>query len=87
MTEFAPSGPAVHPIGLVVTDDLKRSRLTVFFRLLLVIPHLIWLYLWGIAAYVAVVISWFVALFTGHVPEGLHLFNAGYLRYLTRISG
>jgi len=27
-----------HPIDLVVTDDLRRSRLTVFFRLLLVNP-------------------------------------------------
>jgi hypothetical protein len=36
------AGPPAHPIGLIVTDDLKRSRLTVFFRLLLVIPHLIW---------------------------------------------
>jgi hypothetical protein len=27
-----------HPIGLVVDDDLKRNRLTVFFRLLLAIP-------------------------------------------------
>ena len=31
--------PDEHPIGLVVTDDLRRSRLTVFFRYLLVIPH------------------------------------------------
>ena len=38
----SPPRPA-HPIGLVVTDDLRRSRLTVFFRLLLVIPHVIWL--------------------------------------------
>ena len=36
-----------HPIQLIVTDDLSRSRLTVFFRLLLVIPHWIWLGLWG----------------------------------------
>ena len=28
-----------HPIRLVVTDDLRRSRLTVFFRLLLAIRH------------------------------------------------
>ena len=35
--------PAPHPIHLVVTDDLQRSRLTVFFRLLLVIPHFVWL--------------------------------------------
>jgi len=26
-----------HPIGLIVTDDLQRNRLTVFFRLLLAI--------------------------------------------------
>lgn len=87
MSEAAPPAPAPHPIGLVVTDDLKRSRLTVFFRLLLVIPHIIWLELWGIAACVVVVISWFAALFTGRVPEGLHTFNAGYLRYATRVTG
>ena len=44
------AGITQHPIGLIVTDDLRRSRLTVFFRLLLVIPHLIWLTLWGIVA-------------------------------------
>lgn len=32
-----------HAVTLVVTDDLRRSRLTVFFRLLLGIPHFIWL--------------------------------------------
>jgi hypothetical protein len=32
-----------HPIGLIVEDDLKRNRLTVFFRLLLAIPQLIWI--------------------------------------------
>jgi hypothetical protein len=30
-----------HPIGLIVTDDLKRNRLTVFFRALLAIPQAI----------------------------------------------
>ena len=38
----APDAPASHPIHLVVTDDLSRNRLTVFFRAILVIPHLIW---------------------------------------------
>ena len=36
----AHSGVSHHPIGLVVTDDLKRSRLTTFFRPILAIPHL-----------------------------------------------
>jgi hypothetical protein len=34
-----------------VTDDLRRPRLTVLFRLVLVLPHLIWLVLWGTAVY------------------------------------
>ena len=75
-----------HPIGLIVDDDLHRSRLTVFFRLLLAIPLAIWLSIWGIAVYVAVLIAWFVALFAGRLPEGLHEFIARYLRALTHLS-
>lgn len=74
-----------HPIKLVVTDDLRRSRLTVFFRLLLAIPLFIWLLLWGIAAAVATVIAWFAALFTKRVPVGIHNFLAGYLRYQVHV--
>lgn len=81
------AGATTHPIGLIVTDDLRRSRLTVFFRLLLVIPHLIWMYLWSILVTFAVIISWFAALFTGRVPAGLHNFDAGFLRYSTRVTG
>lgn len=82
---FEEPTPTAHPIHMVVTDDLERSRLTVFFRLLLVIPHLIWLALWGIAVWFAVVAAWFVSVFTGRVPDGLHDFIAGYLRYLTHV--
>ena len=74
-----------HPIRLVVTDDLKRSRLTVFFRLLLAIPHFVWIYLWSIAAIFALIAAWFAALFTRRVPNGLHNFLAGYLRYQTHL--
>jgi hypothetical protein len=76
-----------HPIGLILTDDLQRSRLTVFFRLLLVIPHVIVLYIWGIVACVAVIVAWLVAIFTGRVPDGLHNFIAQYLRYSTHVLG
>jgi hypothetical protein len=84
MTESLPPEP--HPVSLVVTDDLKRNRLTVFFRLLLVIPHLIWLSLWGIAAEVVIVIAWVAALIVGRVPDGLHKFLAGYVGYATRVN-
>jgi hypothetical protein len=74
-----------HPIQLVVSDDLSRNRLTVFFRLLIAIPHLIWLYLWGIVATLTVLVAWFAALFTARVPAGLHEFLAKYLRYQVHV--
>jgi uncharacterized protein DUF4389 len=79
------AGLAAHPIGLVVDDDLSRSRLTVFFRLLLAIPQAIWLGLWAIVAAVALVIAWLAALVTGEVPGGLHGFLARYLRATTHL--
>jgi hypothetical protein len=77
---------ASHPIGLIVEDDLRRNRLTVFFRLLLAIPQMIWLSIWGIVVYIAIVIAWFAALFTGRVPDRLHAFIARYLRAGTHLS-
>jgi hypothetical protein len=74
-----------HPIRLVVNDDLGRSRLTVFFRMILAIPPYIWLALWGFAVFFAWIAAWFVALFTGRVSEGLHGFIASYLRYATHV--
>ncbi len=74
-----------YPVRLVGGDDLERSRLTVFFRIFLLIPHAIVLFLWAIAATIAVLIAWFAALFTGQVPEGLHNFIAGYQRYYARV--
>jgi hypothetical protein len=74
-----------HPVRLVVEDELERSRITVLFRLLLAIPHFIWLVLWSIAAWFAAVAAWFAALATGRVPEALHRFLAAYVRYATHL--
>jgi hypothetical protein len=76
---------ADHPIRLVVTDDLNRSRLTVFFRLLLAIPHLFWFFLWGIAAFFVAIVGWFAALIKGQLPDGMHGFQASYQVYTTRL--
>jgi hypothetical protein len=74
------------PVHLILDDDEARSPLTVFFRLLLVIPHLIWLSLWGIAAFVAVIVNWFATLFAGQSPQGLHDFLARYIRYAIHVG-
>jgi hypothetical protein len=76
---------ADHPINLTTNDDLHRSRLTVFFRLLLVIPHLIVLLVLGLIAEIVVLIAWLAGIVLGRVPAGLHNFLASFVRYATRV--
>jgi len=84
--ESAAAAPAQqHPIRLIVNDDLQRNRLTVFFRLILAIPHLLWVSLWGVIAGLAWVVNWFATLILGRSPDGLHTFLATYLRYFTHV--
>jgi hypothetical protein len=79
--------PPLHPVHLVGdADDLRFSRVTVFFRVLLAIPHLIWLALWTVVAILAAIVMWFATLFTGTPPAGLHRFLSRYLRYSLHVS-
>lgn len=75
-----------HPVRLTVGDDLERSRLTVFFRLLLAIPHIIWVLLWTVAALFTVIATWVAALITGRPPAGLHGFLSRYVRYTVHLN-
>ena len=89
MTEPLPSGAVAaaepHPIRFVVTDDLKRSRLTTLFRLVLAIPHFLWIYLWQFVFVFALMWAWFVALIFGRLEDDLHSFLARYVRYSTHL--
>ena len=76
---------AQHPIRLVNHDDLHRNRLTVFFRLILAIPLLLWLVLWSVIADLAWIVNWFATLIMGRSPDGLHNFLATYLRFVTHV--
>ena len=77
---------SAHPINIVVADDLARSRLTVFFRYLLVLPPGLWLYLWSIPAGIVLVINWFATLLMGQSPAWAHNFLSSYLRYSIHVS-
>ena len=77
--------PPPHPVRLVIYDDLKRSRLTVFFRLLLLIPHFAWYQLWNGLIFVLVIVNWFAVLIRARSPEDLHLLLARSLRYQTHV--
>lgn len=74
--------PPRHPVRVVGDPyDLRRSRLTVFFRLLLSIPHIVWLLLWTIVVFFAAIAQWFVTLVRGTPAGGLHRFLAAFVRY------
>jgi hypothetical protein len=75
-----------HPVQLVVEDDLQRNRLTTFFRLILAIPHLVWVFLWSIAVFFAAIANWIVTLLAGTPPASLHRFLSSYVRYLAHLT-
>src|SRR5687768_10031164 len=72
-------------VRFVVRDDLRRSRLTVAFRLILAIPHLLWFYLWSSVMSLLVILQWFAALFTGRTIEGLHDVFVMFVRYTLHV--
>ncbi len=74
--------PPVHPVHMVGdSEDLRRSRLTVFFRLPLVIPHLVWLGLWSILSLLLSIVQWLVTLIRGRPVAALHGFLSRWVRY------
>lgn len=64
-----------------------RNRLTVAFRIILAIPHLIVSQVWGYLAQILAFIQWFVILFTGKRNEGMWNLQQGWLSYYARIMG
>ncbi|MEO6606437.1 MAG: DUF4389 domain-containing protein [Aeromicrobium sp.] len=63
-----------------------RNRLTIFFRILLAIPHIVVVALIGIVAFFVYIIGFFAVLFTGKWPTGLRNFIVGLLRWSTRLN-
>jgi Domain of unknown function (DUF4389) len=79
-----PGSNSDYPIdlGVDVPDHIARWRPLV--QWILAIPLLIVVYVLRIVAEVCAFIGWFVALFTGNLPEGLGNLIAGYYRYAWR---
>ena len=76
-----------YPVTFEADYVEKRSRLTTFFRWLLVIPQFIVMAFYGLGAAVVVIIAWFALVFTGRWPRGMYDFVAGFFRYSTAVHG
>jgi Domain of unknown function (DUF4389) len=75
-----------YPVTFEVDYVERRNRLTTFFRLLLMIPVAIVLYVFGIVAGIAIVIAWFAIVIIGRYPKGLYNFVADFNRFLARVT-
>jgi 2-(1,2-epoxy-1,2-dihydrophenyl)acetyl-CoA isomerase len=87
--EPAFTGAAVvraHPIHLVVTDDLKRWRLTVALRWLLALPHLLVLPVWLFIAVPVGIVNWFITLARGRPSAGVHAWTSRLIRYQVHVN-
>jgi len=76
----------VHPVSLVVRDDLHRWRLTVLFRWLLAIPHLVLATAWLYLSLPVAVVNWVIVLARGTAPAGLHAWTGRVVRYWTHVQ-
>jgi hypothetical protein len=65
----------------------SRNRLTVAFRIILAIPHLIIAGVWRYLAQILAVIQWFVILFTGKRNESMWNLQRSWLSYYSRVIG
>jgi hypothetical protein len=84
---YPPFGDAPYPASIEMVDPAgPRDRLTVGFRLILAIPHVIVLFFVLLAWCLTTVAAWFSILFTGAYPRGLYDFGVGALRWRLRVE-
>ncbi len=82
---MTPPNPA-YPIRVDVDYPDRLSRLLIFVKWLLAVPHFIVLFFLAIGAYVVLIISWFATIITGTYPVGMFNYMVGVLRWGIRVS-
>ncbi len=80
--------PAVDDIPVRIRFDYpqRMSRWLLWIKWLLVIPHWIALYIYGILVGLTTFIAWFAVIFSGRYPQGLFNFAVGYFRWSLRVQ-
>jgi hypothetical protein len=76
----------MYPVSFTADFVEQRSRLTNFFRFVMLIPQLFVAFFYAIAVFFAVIGAWFALVFTGRYPPGIYDFLGNALRYFTRLG-
>lgn len=80
------SDPGTDPARLSIEYPEHLSRLLIFVKWLLALPHYVVLILLAIGAYVAWIIGFFAVVILGRWPTGLRDFLVGTVRWGTRVQ-
>jgi hypothetical protein len=84
---FGEAGEGSYPVWLELNPpDSPRDLVTVAFRAVLAIPHMLAVWFLTIAWGITTVIAWFAILFTGRYPAGLYSFAVGVFRWSIRVE-
>jgi len=85
--EYPPFGDAEYPASLEFEAPVgARDRVSVAFRIILLIPQFIAVALIGIAWSITTIIAWVMIILTGDFPSSLYRFGVGALRWSTRVE-
>jgi hypothetical protein len=85
--EYPPFGNSDYPARLILHHPgSPRDRLTVGFRPIIALPHIVMLWFLGVAWAFTTIIAWFAILFTGAYPPSLYGFGIGVMRWSTRVE-
>jgi hypothetical protein len=76
-----------YPVTFEADYVEHHSRVTTFFRLILVIPLIVVLWFYEIVAFFVAIFAWFAIVITGRFPDPLYGVLAGFTRFLTRVTG
>jgi hypothetical protein len=73
-------------LDLDYPDATALNRWAPLYKWILAIPHYLVLAVLGIAAILALIVAWFIILFTGKYPEGIYDFVVGIMRWSLRVE-
>ncbi|MGI9609371.1 MAG: DUF4389 domain-containing protein [Acidimicrobiia bacterium] len=73
-------------LDLDYPDARSLNRWAPLYKWILAIPHYLMLAVLAIAAFFALIVAWFIILFTGRYPEGIYDFVVGVMRWSLRVE-
>ncbi len=83
--EYPPLGDAPYPMTFSQARPVRQSRLLLFVRPFMLLPHYICLVFVAMAASVVALVAWISVLILGRMPRGMFTFITGTLRWIFRV--